>query len=153
MKRTSLHSTNCSIAQTLDVVGDPWTMLIVRDAFWGTTRFDAFRRSLGIPRATLTTRLRTLLDHGVLEQRPLDDASSRSEYVLTPKGRDLGPLLVAMLQWGDKWSDLPQPPVTLVDATSDEPLDLGYVDRSTGRQLRDISVSRRINAAEQSPTG
>ncbi len=152
MRRASLHSTNCSIAQTLDVVGDPWTMLIVRDAFWGTTRFDAFRRSLGIPRATLTSRLRTLVDHGVLEQRPLDD-SARSEYVLTRKGRDLGPMLVAMLQWGDKWSDLPEPPITLVDAASEEPLDLGYVDRSTGRELRDITVARRFNGSDWSATG
>ena len=89
MRRASLDSVNCSIAQTLDVVGDPWTLLVVRDALWGVTRFDEFRRSLGIPRATLSTRLRDLVDHGVLEQRPIEEGATRSEYVLTRKGRDV----------------------------------------------------------------
>ncbi|MEM8619384.1 MAG: helix-turn-helix domain-containing protein [Actinomycetota bacterium] len=157
MRRAALDSVNCSIAQTLDVVGDPWTLLIIRDALWGVTRFDEFRRSLAIPRATLSTRLRDLVDHGVLEQRPVDEGSSRSEYVLTRKGRDLGPVLVAMLQWGDTWAELPAPPITLVDSTTDEPLDLTYVDQTSGRRLRDIPVGRRVNtnsasAAEQSAT-
>ena len=158
MRRASLDSVNCSIAQTLDVVGDPWTLLVVRDALWGVTRFDEFRRSLGIPRATLSTRLRDLVDHGVLEQRPIEEGATRSEYVLTRKGRDLSPVLVAMLQWGDTWAELPTPPVTLVDSTTNESLDLTYVDQTSGRALRDIAVGRRINthsasAAEHSATG
>ena len=95
MRRASLDSVNCSIAQTLDVVGDPWTLLVVRDALWGATRFDEFRRSLGIPRATLSTRLRDLVDHGVLEQRPIEEGAARSEYVLTRKGRDVERVVLA----------------------------------------------------------
>ena len=147
MKRKSLQSVNCSIAQTLDVVGDPWTMLIIRDAFFGLRRFDELQRSLDIPRATLSARLHALVDRGVLERRQLDDAPNRHEYHLTSKGRALGPLLVAMLQWGDEWSDLPEPPITLVDGEHGTPLELDFVDRATGRRLRDVRVERRRNTA------
>ncbi len=85
MKRKPLGHMNCSIAQTLDVVGDPWTLLIVRDALFGTTRFDDFRRSLGIPRATLATRLDTLVEHGVMERRRYQERPERHEYVLTER--------------------------------------------------------------------
>jgi len=145
MKRTPLDGMQCSIAQAVDVVGDPWTMLVVRDAMFGTTRFDDFRSSLGIPRATLSARLSTLVDHGVLDRRPYQERPERFEYVLTPKGRALGPILVSMMQWGDRWSHLPEPPVTLVDADTGEPVEPVYVDRSTGRELSDIRVTRRFN--------
>jgi DNA-binding HxlR family transcriptional regulator len=145
MKRKPLGHMNCSIAQTLDVVGDPWTLLIVRDALFGTTRFDDFRRSLGIPRATLATRLDTLVDHGVMERRRYHERPERHEYVLTDKGRDLRRVMISLLQWGDRWSDLDPPPVTLIDLDTDEPIEPTYVDMRTGRPLGDLRVGRRFN--------
>ena len=146
MKRTSLGHMNCSIAQTLDVVGDPWTLLIVRDALFGIKRFDDFRQSLGIPRATLTSRLDTLVEHGVLERRRYQDRPERHEYILTEKGRDLRRVMVSMLQWGDEWSALPKPPVTLIDADTGDEIEPVYVDRRSGRPLSELNVTRRFNA-------
>jgi len=137
---------NCSIAQTLDVVGDPWTLLIVRDALFGIKRFDDFRRSLGIPRATLTSRLDTLVEHGVMERRRYQDRPERHEYVLTERGRDLRRVMVSMLQWGDKWSSLPEPPVTLIDADTGDEIEPVYVDRRSGRPLSELNVARRFNS-------
>jgi DNA-binding HxlR family transcriptional regulator len=145
MKRKPLTHVNCSIAQTLDVVGDPWTLLIVRDALFGTTRFDDFRRSLDIPRATLAARLDTLVERGVMERRPYQSRPERHEYVLTDKGRDLRRVMVALLQWGDEWSSLPTPPVTLLDADTGAEVELVYVDAASGRPLSDIRVTRRFN--------
>jgi len=146
MKRASLGHMNCSIAQTLDVVGDPWTLLIVRDALFGIKRFDDFRRSLGIPRATLTSRLDTLVEHGVMERRRYQDRPERHEYVLTERGRDLRRVMVSMLQWGDKWSSLPEPPVTLIDADTGDEIEPVYVDRRSGRPLSELNVARRFNS-------
>ena len=146
MKRKPLGHMNCSIAQTLDVVGDPWTLLIVRDALFGTTRFDDFRQSLGIPRATLSSRLDTLVEHEVMERRRYQERPERHEYVLTEKGRDLRRVMVSLLQWGDAWSHLDPPPVTLVDLDSGEPIEPTYVDRRTGRPLSELRVGRRSNS-------
>lgn len=146
MKRTSLGHMNCSIAQTLDVVGDPWTLLIVRDALFGIKRFDDFRRSLDIPRATLTTRLDTLVEHGVLERLRYQDRPERHEYIVTEKGRDLRRVMVSMLQWGDEWSALPKPPVTLIDVDTGDEIEPVYVDRRSGRPLSELNVTRRFNA-------
>ncbi len=145
MKRTSLVHMNCSIAQTLDVVGDPWTLLIVRDALFGISRFDDFRRSLDIPRATLTSRLDTLVEHGVMERRQYQERPERHEYALTEKGRDLRRVMVSMLQWGDEWSALPEPPVTLIDADTGDEIEPVYVDRRSGKPLSELKVTRRLN--------
>lgn len=147
MRRSSWSGVDCSIAQTLDVVGDPWTLLVVRDAFFGLRRFEDFRRSLGIPRATLSARLGTLVDCGVMVTREYSDQPVRHEYVLTAKGRALAPILVAMLQWGDEWSAPDGPPVTLVDADSGEPLRPVYVDERSGRPLHDLRIERRRRSA------
>lgn len=145
MKRTSLDHMNCSIAQTLDVVGDPWTLLIVRDAMFGLRRFEQFHESLGLPRTTLSSRLATLVDHGVMERRAYQQHPERFEYVLTPKGRALNGVMIAMLQWGDRWSGLPEPPVTLIDADRDEPVEPLLIDRVTGRPLSELRIVNRIN--------
>ena len=94
---------NCSIARSLEIVGEWWTLLILRDAFLGVTRFDELQQRLGIARNVLSARLDTLVDHGVLERRTYDDARSRHDYVLTAKGRALWPVLVTLRQWGDEW--------------------------------------------------
>jgi DNA-binding HxlR family transcriptional regulator len=106
---------NCSIAATLSVIGDRWTMLILRDSFRGLRRFDDFQQSLGIARNLLTDRLCRLVAHDVLEKVPYQEHPVRYEYRLTPKGLDLSQPLVALLRWGDQWaSSQPSPPVVLV---------------------------------------
>ena len=103
---------DCSIARTLDVIGERWSLLIVRDAFYGLRRFDDFRRDLGIARNVLTDRLTTLVEQGVFERRQYEERPPRYEYRLTDKGRALLPVILAMMQWGDDWES-DQPRLTL----------------------------------------
>ena len=100
-----LHRTyegqDCSIARTLEVVGERWTLLIMRDAFLGVRRFDDIQRDLGIARNVLRDRLARLVEEGLLERRPYQERPPRSEYRLTAKGRDLWPVLAHLMRWGD----------------------------------------------------
>src|SRR5947208_5704001 len=102
MRRASFADMNCSIARALEVVGEWWTLLILRDAFFGITRFDDFQRRLGIARNILTVRLATLVENGIMERREYD-IRGRADYVLTPKGRALWPALTTLREWGDEW--------------------------------------------------
>jgi DNA-binding HxlR family transcriptional regulator len=101
----------CSVAQCLDVVGEWWSLLIVRDAFLGVTRFDDYQARLGISRNILTQRLNHLVENDVLKRVAYSDHPPRSEYRLTAKGRDLWQVVTAMRQWGDKWAAPDGPPV------------------------------------------
>ena len=103
MKRTPFGDWTCSVARTVDIVGDWWTPLVLREAYLGTRRFDVFQRDLGIGRNILTQRLTRLVDEGLLVRRPYQDRPVRHEYVLTDKGRDLYGVLAAMSAWGDRW--------------------------------------------------
>jgi len=103
MRRASFRDMNCSVAQSLEVLGEWWTLLIVRDAFFGVSRFEEFQSRLGIARNILATRLETLVEAGILERRVYEEARGRSDYVLTAKGRALWPVLTALRQWGDDW--------------------------------------------------
>ena len=103
VQRASFTDMNCSIARALEVVGEWWTLLILRDSFLGITRFDDFRHRLGIARNVLSARLDTLVEAGVLERRPYDEARGRYDYVLTRQGRALWPVMVTLRQWGDEW--------------------------------------------------
>jgi DNA-binding HxlR family transcriptional regulator len=103
MGRTADYSHQvCSVAATLEVVGDPWTLLILRDAFAGVSRFEQWQENLGVARNVLAARLKTLVGHGVLERRLYSERPPRFEYVLTPKGRDLSDVLMTMAAWGDR---------------------------------------------------
>ena len=102
MQRTKFGATACSIARTLDVIGEPWSPLILRDVWVGMNRFDQLQADLGISRKVLTERLNHLVDRGVIERRPYDQRP-RYEYVLTGKGRELVDVLMVMVAWGDKW--------------------------------------------------
>jgi DNA-binding HxlR family transcriptional regulator len=102
MGRTADYSKEtCSIAATLEVVGDPWTLLILRDAFRGVRRFEQWQEELGVARNVLAARLKSLVEHGVLETKPYSERPPRHEYVLTAKGRALSPVLLTMAAWGD----------------------------------------------------
>jgi DNA-binding HxlR family transcriptional regulator len=102
MQRTKFGEMACSIARTLDVIGEPWSPLILRDVFAGVSRFDQIQADLGISRKVLTERLNHLVEQGVIERRPYD-ARPRYEYHLTTKGAELVDLLMVMIGWGDKW--------------------------------------------------
>lgn len=93
---------NCSIARTLEVIGERWSVLVLRDAFLGVRRFDDFQRSLGISRNVLTARLARLVELGILQRVQYSERPPRDEYRLTDRGRDLFPVLLALADWGDR---------------------------------------------------
>ena len=103
MKRASFSDMHCSVAQSLEIIGEWWTLLILRDCFLGVTRFEDFADRLGIARNVLSARLDTLVDADVLTRVTYDEARSRHHYRLTDKGRALLPVLTAIRQWGDEW--------------------------------------------------
>lgn len=105
---------HCSIAQCLEAVGEWWSMLIVRDAFLGVSRFDLFQERLGISRNVLNERLAKLVRAGILEKVPYSDHPRRYDYRLTDKGRDLWPVLTTMRQWGDKYAAPDGPPMLTI---------------------------------------
>ena len=102
MQRTQFGDMTCSIARTLDVIGEPWSPLILRDVMVGINRFDQIQADLGISRKVLTERLNHLVDRGILRRRPYD-RRPRHEYVLSQQGSELVEMLMVMVAWGDKW--------------------------------------------------
>ena len=102
MLRSDYAGQNCSAARALELIGERWTLLVIRDVLSGARRFDQMQRSLGIARNVLASRLERLVDEGILERRPYSHAPPRHEYFLTDKGLDLWPVLVALISWGDK---------------------------------------------------
>jgi DNA-binding HxlR family transcriptional regulator len=105
---------HCSIARTLDIVGEWWSLLIVRDAFLGVTRFDDFRARLAISRNILTQRLNHLVDNEILQRVPYQEHPPRFEYRLTERGRDLSHVIIALRQWGDRWAAPDGEPLTVI---------------------------------------
>jgi len=103
MRWSDIDQQDCSVAQALSVVGDRWTMLVLKEAFMRVRRFEDFLDRTGAPRPVLADRLKTLVDNGVLERRRYSERPDRFEYRLTEKGRDLWPVVVSLLRWGDKW--------------------------------------------------
>jgi DNA-binding HxlR family transcriptional regulator len=144
MQRASFADMNCSIARSLEEIGEWWTLLIVRDAFFGVTRFEEFQERLGIARNILTKRLDTLVDAGVMERRPYDESRGRHDYVLTKKGRDLWPVLVTLRQWGDKWAIDGKPPVRMLHTACGAHTNAHLVcdhcgERLAGRDIKSVA--------------
>ncbi|HXJ37323.1 MAG TPA: helix-turn-helix domain-containing protein [Candidatus Eisenbacteria bacterium] len=118
MRRTSFAGMHCSMARSLEVMGDWWTPLILRDLHLGLTRFDELAEDLGISRNLLTTRLAALVERGLVERRRYSERPPRHAYHLTEAGRDLVPVLVALTAWGDRWLAPKQgPPLRLQHRT------------------------------------
>ena len=128
VKRTSFEDAECPVARSLDALGDWWSLLIIRDAFLGIRRFSEFQKSLGCAKNILTVRLRALVDHGILTMAPASDGSAYQEYLLTPKGRGVFPVLVALRQWSEEFDDRPEEIATLL------------VDRDKGRPVRRLEL-------------
>src|SRR5579863_6158808 len=119
MRWDSVRNMDCSVARALAVVGERWTMLILREAFLGRRHFDEFQRGTGIARNILSSRLRDLVENGILERSTGSESEAgRIEYRLTRKGLELYPVVVALMRWGDTWlADKQGPPMTLVHRT------------------------------------
>ena len=113
MKKQNFRHLECSLARALDVVGEWWTLLIIRDLFYGIDTFDRLCRDLGVARNILADRLGKLQEKGVIEKRPQGDGSGGGGYRLTPKGEDLFPIVLTMVAWGDRWEAPKGPPVEL----------------------------------------
>jgi len=128
VKRTSLAHSNCPIARSLDAIGDWWSLLIIRDAMLGLRRFGEFQKSLGLAKNILTVRLRALVDRGILETAPASDGSAYQEYLLTPKGHGIFPILVALRQWSEEFDETPEEIATIL------------VDREKGRPVKKLEL-------------
>jgi len=137
MQHKSLGGMQCPIARSLDHVGEWWSILILRDAFNGLSRFDQFARSLDIAPNILTRRLKALIASGLLERRRYSERPPRDEYVLTDRGRDFRPVLLSLLAWGNKHFAPEGVSVRLVDRTTGVEADPMLVDRVSGRPLTD----------------
>jgi DNA-binding HxlR family transcriptional regulator len=136
VKRTSLAHCECPIARSLDAIGDWWSLLIIRDALLGRRRFGEFQKSLGLAKNILTVRLRALVDRGILEMKPASDGSAYQEYVPTPKGRGIFPILVALRQWSEEFDEHPEEIATiLVDRDKGRPVKKLELHSSDGRLL------------------
>lgn len=140
MKRTSLAGDSCPVARALDVFGDWWSLLIIRDASLGRRRFGEFQASLGLAKNILATRLRTLVERGILNTVPASDGSAYQEYVLTPKGRGIFPILVALRQWTEEFDEHPDEIATIL------------VDRDKGKPVKKLALlsqdGRALGAAD-----
>jgi DNA-binding HxlR family transcriptional regulator len=135
MKRTSFDSMPCPLARALEHLSDSWNALILREAFYGATRFDEFETALGIASNTLTRRLKDMTAGGLFERRLYSSKPPRYEYVLTTKGRDLRPVLLTLLQWGNKYSQPAGSAVRLVDTRTGSAVELALIDSHTGERI------------------
>jgi DNA-binding HxlR family transcriptional regulator len=135
MQRKSFGGMPCPIARSLERVGEWWSILILRDAFAGMTRFDEFQKSLGIAPNMLTRRLTALVEAGLLERRQYNQHPPRDEYLLTARGRDFRPVLLAMMAWGNRHFAPEGATVLIVDAATGATVDPVLVDRTTGRPV------------------
>jgi DNA-binding HxlR family transcriptional regulator len=126
-----------SISHILDIIGEGWSLLIIREAFFGIRRFEEFQSQLGIARNILTARLKKLCQNEILERVPIKEGAKRHEYILTNKGKELMPVLIALTQWGDKWIfGENAEPVILMDRENREPISKIEVLSARGLQLR-----------------
>ena len=148
VKRTSFEGADCPVARSLDSLGDWWSLLIIRDAFVGIRRFSEFQKNIGLAKNILTVRLRALVDSGILKTAPASDGSAYQEYVLTPKGRGVFPVLVALRQWSEEFSgERGGFPTLLVDRDQGRPVRKLELRAGDGRLLGDGDTEVRPNLA------
>ena len=142
--RRDYEGQQCSLARSLEVIGERWTLLILRDAFLGTRRFDDFQKSLGIARNVLTTRLKRLIDEGLLERRRYQERPERYEYRLTEKAVDLWPVLFTLMRFGDKHAGEGMPPTRVEHRDCGTPIDDHMCCPDCGVQVgpRDVVAKR-----------
>jgi DNA-binding HxlR family transcriptional regulator len=151
MRWSEIGNQDCSVARALSVIGDRWTLLVLREAFWRVRRFEDFQARTGAPRPVLADRLRMLVDEGVFERRRYSERPERFEYRLTEKGLDLYPVLISLLRWGDRWM-----------AGEGAPPGVELRHRGCGGTIRpelacpaclDVLTARDIEAVDRRPAG
>ena len=145
-QRTEMHDSQCALARALDVIGDWWSLLIIREALYGRRRFNEFQKSLGLAKNILATRLRKLVDCGVMATSPAPDNAAHKEYVLTEKGEKLYVVMVGLYQWGAEHCFTPdEQAITLVDSLHGAPLQPLQVKAQDGRVVgpRDLTALLR----------
>ena len=151
MKYKSYEHLNCSVAQSLNILGERWALLIIRDALFGAKRFVQFERSLGISRNILTARLNALVEAGLMEKR-IGTETRHPEYVLTEAGRDLEPVLLAITHWGDKHRPNPDGTrLTFVDKETGVPIQPMHPITEDGKSLGNGDLKAIIGPGGQSP--
>jgi DNA-binding HxlR family transcriptional regulator len=126
----------CSIARTLDIVGEKWALLAVREVFLGNRRFDEMVKRTGAPRDTLAARLRTLVGAGILERRPYHEHPARFEYYLTKAGRDLYPVIVTLMRWGDQYLAGEDGPPLVLEHSCGHEVTVDVICQACGEPLR-----------------
>jgi DNA-binding HxlR family transcriptional regulator len=160
--RRRYSAENCTIARTLEIVGEKWTLLVLREAFYGLRRFADFEATIGCARNILSDRLRTLVEHGVLTREPYQEPGQRprSEYRLTDKGLELLPALLALMQWGDRWvADEAGPPVRIAHRNCGQSVEVRLVcgaghDGLTAREtVAEPGPGAKVLAAREAPRG
>ena len=144
MERTNYQASNCSIARTLQVMGEKWTLLIIRDAFAGVTRFGDFQKHLGVAKNILATRLKDMVEQGLLQT---SEVGARSEYQLTDKGRALMPVLVTLAQWGEAFTEPDEVGARVLDARLLKPLRKVEIQAEDGRVLQVEDIVTQAPAA------
>jgi DNA-binding HxlR family transcriptional regulator len=137
MKHEELLDEFCAIARSSGIVGERWVWVILRQAFNGARRFEDYQRGIGLARNVLADRLNSLVEHGILERRPYAEHAARelNEYHLTNKGRALFPVYAALMQWGNRWTDLPAPPVDLLHKPCGRRVDVRVVCSECGEEI------------------
>ena len=161
MRRSEFPSQICSVARSLEIVGEWWTLLVVREAFFGTRRFSDFEANLSIAKNVLSDRLAKLVEAGVMERKPVVGRGNPQDYTLTPMGRDLFPAIIALMQWGDRWIyGAERSPVRVLDHESGAEIARMKVTTPEGKPLQpkdvivvpgpgaDEAVRRRFGKAE-----
>jgi DNA-binding HxlR family transcriptional regulator len=150
MRWSDVGSETCSVARALGVIGDRWTLLILREAFQRTRRFEDFQAHTGAARHIVADRLKKLVGHGVLERRKYQEKPARHEYRLTQKGLDLHPIIMAIVAWGDRWMDEGEgPPLELVHKGCGQPMTSVAVCSECGEPLDPRSVQPQPGPALQ----
>jgi len=147
MKKKRIGDTQCPIARGLERVGEWWSILILRDALHGYTRFDQFQQSLGIAPNMLTRRLASLVKSGLLERRLYNQRPPRYEYVLTEKGRDFRPVILALMAWGNRHFTPEGKAVLLIDTKTGKQADPVLTDRVSGKPMTDKDFALRAGPA------
>lgn len=149
MSRKRFDDSNCSVARALDEVGDWWSLRVVLQAMYGTRRFVDFQAQLGIARNILCNRLEKLVENGVLRKENVGSHGCRYEYRLTDKGRELFPVLVALRQWGDRWTPAPGSTLDLRCRANGQPVAAVTVQDQAGRavDIRDVVLGPEAEPA------
>ena len=135
MKNKNYNDMQCPIARCLDHIGEWWSLLIIRDAFRGSKRFDEFQKNLGIATNILTRRLKELVESGILEKQQYGESTNRFEYILTQRSQNLSPILMAMMQWSNKHIEFDETTNQIVNIQTKEVADLAFIDKKTGLEI------------------